>query len=471
MQVFLQGKLQGVEPFLIESNSPWDVFAGRCLFLELIGEAIPRALLRRLGLSPGLLGTSGGGQFLVLLTEESLPAANAFLVESTRRLQEVSGGVLRLAWSSTEELGAWEDVHRRLDAGMQRWRGWGAIEPEGVFRPAAERDEEAFEAKVRDLFLALPASASSIYSPDSPSLLEPGPEPLGIAVHRAQSDEAEVPASPAQLATRAQGFRGWGVLRGDIDRYAARLARSQTIHDFLQCSVFFRQFFAGEIQVLCTQGEFWRKVSVLYTGGDDFAVFGSWDALIPFAREMQRLFQRSADEFLREFPGPEGKGISMAIALAPDIDASLPAVYTEAGRLLEIAKAEGRDHIYLFGRTLDWRELNEATELRQTMLRLVEDFGCTPQFLGELGSFYRESDRALPGRAGRQRVERQNRPWRFYRRLNRVLEAQARHREFQKVRSSLMSEFLGKNQSQLKLKPAGRVALEWARLAQEIERV
>ncbi len=60
---------------------------------------------------------------------------------------------------------------------------------------------------------------------------------------------------------------------------------------------------------------------------------------------------------------------------------------------------------------------------------------------------------------------------RFYRRLNRVLEAQARHREFQKVRNSLFTEFLGKNQSQLRLKPAGRVALEWARLAQEIARV
>jgi hypothetical protein len=66
-------------------------------------------------------------------------------------------------------------------------------------------------------------------------------------------------------------------------------------------------------------------------------------------------------------------------------------------------------------------------------------------------------------------VERQGRPWRFYRRLSRVLEAQARRREFQKARQNLFTEFLGRNQAQIRLKPAGRVALEWARLAQESE--
>ena len=29
--------------------------------------------------------------------------------------------------------------------------------------------------------------------------------------------------------------------------------------------------------------EFWRKVTVIYSGGDDFAVYGAWDALIALA--------------------------------------------------------------------------------------------------------------------------------------------------------------------------------------------
>ena len=97
-----------------------------------------------------------------------------------------------------------------------------------------------------------------------------------------------------------------------------RLRRVQTIEEYVQLSVMYKQFFAGELEVLCSMPEFWRKVTILYTGGDDFAVYGAWDALIPLAREMQRLFHRFSEENLKDFPGPEGKTISMAMALAPD---------------------------------------------------------------------------------------------------------------------------------------------------------
>ena len=45
-------------------------------------------------------------------------------------------------------------------------------------------------------------------------------------------------------------------------------------------------------------------------------VYGAWDALIPLAREIQRLFHRFCEENLKEFPGPEGKTITMAVAIA-----------------------------------------------------------------------------------------------------------------------------------------------------------
>ena len=53
-------------------------------------------------------------------------------------------------------------------------------------------------------------------------------------------------------------------------------------------------------------------------GSGDFAVYGSWDALIGFARELQRVFQIFIEANLRDHAGREGKTISMAIALAND---------------------------------------------------------------------------------------------------------------------------------------------------------
>lgn len=461
MQVFLQGKLLGVDPFVRQAGESFSDLAGRCLYVSILAESIPRALLDHLRLSRQLLGSSGAGQFLVVLTSESLPAAHDFLAAATTRLQAATGGALRLAWSATENLGGWTDVRKRLQEGMDRWRGLNALDAAAIFSPLPAAPPAADYAA---LFERLPDSLKLRWSGEGPLLLEPGDEALPLAHHAAPSDASAGAASPAELAARAAGRPVWGVLRGDVDRFDARLRRAVTIEEHLQVSMFYRQFFSGEVQVLCSQGEFWQKVTVLYTGGDDFAVAGAWDALLGFAREMERLFKMSVEEFLKDYAGPEGKTLSMAIALAPHDGASAAAVLDEAGQRLEIAKSAGRDLIDVFGRTLDWKSFAEAAEIRSMMTRLVDEFGCSPQFLGELGAFYRETDRVLSSRAPRTRQER---PWRFHRRLTRVLESPGRQREFQKARAALLAEFIGRRQGHVKLRPAGRVALEWARLAQE----
>jgi CRISPR-associated protein Csm1 len=225
-------------------------------------------------------------------------------------------------------------------------------------------------------------------------------------------------------------------------------------------SVLYKQFFAGELEVLCSLPEFWRKVTIIYSGGDDFAVYGSWDALIALAREVQRLFHRFTEENLKEYPGAEGKTISMAIALAPETYYPLASVYEEAGRNLDMAKAADKDCIYLLGRILEWRHLADAAELKDTVTRLIHDFRMSRQFLYQLRSFYRRE--AYGDEAGETQ-----RTWRFQRRFNRILSG-TRDREFQKLRTHLISEMVGRKSAEVKLRPAGLVALEWARLVTEV---
>lgn len=464
MQIFLQGKLLGIEPFVQDARGDFSSLAGRCLYVSLLSEAVPRALLARLGLAQELLGSSGGAQFLAVIPSESLPEANAFLIDVTRRLAAFTGQRLRLAWASTENLGAWSDVRKRLDEAMDRWRGPDALEPAGLFHPFEPAGLDPFFAALHQ---ALPDSAAAAWDPEADGMLRREGEPFWIATHCAASGQGH--ASLADLAARSAGRQAWGILRGDVDQFTARLRKAQTVEEHIQLSVFFKQFFAGEVQNLCTQSAYIRKVTVLYTGGDEFAVAGSADSLLPFAREIERLFQRSAEEFLREFPGAEGKTLSMALALAPFTEACPASIYSEAGRQLEAAKSAGRDCISVFGRVLDWKQLTEASELKDLMLRLVHDFGCSPQFLGELGAFYRETDRALPARGSRRLVETQQRPWRLHRRINRVLDGPERNKEFQKARNGVLSAFLTRGQAQLKLRPSGRVALEWARITEEAE--
>jgi hypothetical protein len=155
----------------------------------------------------------------------------------------------------------------------------------------------------------------------------------------------------------------------------------------------------------------------------------------------------------------------MALALAHEGDSTLPSVFEEAGQYLERAKASGKDCFYLFGRTLDWKHVGDAADTRQTMTRMIQEFGASPQFLYELADFYREASARGQRRSRNDRLER---PWRFHRRLNTVL-GESRNKEFQRLRADLIADFTGRKAAQVRLRPAGRVALEWAKLQIEAD--
>jgi CRISPR-associated protein Csm1 len=493
-QILLHGKILGIEPFLVSAGplGPADeeLFAGRSQWLSLISEVLPRALLAELGLSRVLLGASGGGQFLLVLPGEARDTARQFLAAAARHMAELGGGgSLQMLWSFTENLGDWSVVRKRLNEELQRKRGAPLAESAASafqpFGPLAASDESAADRYFStQLGLKVREAATIGWSPDSPALVTPGSgkhtwalssnlslDGITLARHAAPSDDGKSAARAAILAGRAQGQPLWGVLRGDVDNFLVRLRRLQTIEEHVQVSVLYKHFFAGELEVLCSMPEFWRKVTILYSGGDDFAVYGSWDALILLARELQRLFQRFTEENLKDFPGAEAKTISMAMALASDPDAPFATVYEQAGRNLDLAKSADKDCIYLLGRVLEWKRLADAAELKDTIMQMMEEFRGSRQFLAQLRGFYQKE--IVAGGSPDADVAL-NRLGRFQRRFHRAL-GNSRDREFQKLRAHLVNEIVGRKAvpqgkpgARVKLRPAGLVAMEWARLASEV---
>jgi CRISPR-associated protein Csm1 len=468
VQILLQGKLLGIEEFLPSGQPAESLLTGRLRWVSLLSEILPRALIAELGLSKMLLGSSGGEQFLVVLPEEVRAHVEEFLVAARQGIRELSQNRLELLWAITENLGDWTVVRKRLNDEFQRKQGTplAATGFGGARAPWTEPDPAYFENLGRTL-----RDATSVgWSPESPATIVTSggkhswtigtsPDSVPLARHTALTDDGRETATAPVLASRAEGLAVWGVLRGDVDSFGIRMRRLQSIEEYVQLSVLYKQFFAGEVEVLCSLPEFWRKVNLLHTGGDDFAVVGAWDALIAFARELQRLFQRFTEEHLKEFPGPEGKTITMALALAPELDTPLGSVYGRSRDRLEIAKSSDKDCFYLLGRTLEWKQLSDAAELKDELAAMVREFGVAPQYIRDLCGIYRETRRA----PGAKRVER---PWRFHRRLLRILGG-SRARDFQKARTSLIADLIGKNPANIKLRPSGRVALEWARLSTE----
>ncbi len=82
--------------------------------------------------------------------------------------------------------------------------------------------------------------------------------------------------------------------------------------------------------------------------------------------------------------------------------------------------------------------------------------------LGDLIRFYKQTGSETGGPAG----ERFVRPWRYHRRLS-LIASGARDRDYQKLRSKLVVDLIGKGAAKTRLRPGGRVALEWARLLSE----
>jgi CRISPR-associated protein Csm1 len=453
-QILLQGKILGIEAFLGSGNAAGpaaeELFAGRSQWLTLISEGLPRALLAELSLSRILLGTSGSGQFLLVLPGEARGAAEQFLTIAAQQITTLGGGHLKLLWSVTENLGDWSVVRKRLNEELLRKRATPltgtALEGFQPFQPAAESaSSEPDRYFSTELGLKVREASTIGWSPESPAMVTPGSgkhtwtlssnlslDGITLARHAAPTDDGKSAAGVSVLAGRAQGRLLWGVLRGDVDHFAVRMRRLQSIEEHVQ-------------------------ISVLY--------------LILLARELQRLFQRFTEENLKDFPGPEAKTISMALALAADPDASLAAVYAQAGANLDLAKSSDKDCIYLLGRVLEWKRLADAAELKDTIARMLEQFHGSRQFLAQLRGFYQKE---IVVGASPDADAAISRLGRFQRRYHRAL-GSARDREFQKLRAHLVNEIVGRKAlpqgkpgARVKLRPAGLVAMEWARLASEV---
>jgi CRISPR-associated protein Csm1 len=328
-QILLQGKILGTEEFLLAGTAEGrsarsageELLAGRSQWIALLCEVLPRALLAELGLARILLGSSGGGQFLVVLPGEARESAENFLNAAAAQVSELSSGVVRLVWAVTDNLGDWAVIRRRLNLELdaKRFAPLAAFDA-SFFQPFPRAgNPEADQYFAKELGAKVREASKVGWSPETPGKVLTGdakhtwsltsnlsPDGIMVARHAAPSDDGKSAAPVQTLARRAQGRSIWGVLRGDVDHFGVRLRRVHSIEEHVPLSVLYKQFFAGELEVICSLPEFWKKVSIIYSGGDDFAVYGSWDALIALAREVQRLFHRFTEENLKEYPGAEG---------------------------------------------------------------------------------------------------------------------------------------------------------------------
>jgi CRISPR-associated protein Csm1 len=452
IQIFVEGKIAPKGEFLrpLEGRNSAELL-GRHLYLSLVGEVVPRALLDHLGLSKMLLGASSGAGFLLLLPQEFQGKTEAFLQQTAAQMDELTAGELAFHWAITENLGDWQVVRKRLFEEMQRGMGTKAS-ADSFTAVAADQngaDQDYFAA------LANAANTASSVGVDEGSAAR---FQFGQGTHQyALGYDMDSLPWTAHLDLSSLKRRKGAAMKVAVDALEIRLRRANSVEEHLRLSHLYKNFFAGELQTLllrlpdCT-----GKIAIIDSGIEGFTVFGDVDALLKVAQEIHRLFQTMADVSLNETVGAEGKSITAALAAGEQASA-----VAEVSSSLKLAQASSRDSIYMFGRVLDWKQLPDALEIRELCLRMIRNYGASPQFVAELSAFFRESGY----QSLRRKTGRFERPWRLYRRLSLALETENESREFQRTRNRLLAEFIGKNAGQTRLRPSGRVGLELTRIS------
>lgn len=424
-------------------------FADRSLWVSMLAEVTPRTFLSERGLSPLLVGYAGGGSFLLLLPEPTAPEANEYLTKVRDTITAATGGVLELHWTWTENLGSWRNVWKRLTDGMRKKRQTPLAHLGGaafaVDVPATEAAELPWEGLAAKLTAGLEPGITTVTGPEDVALTIP-------------------PADPRDLARKARGRRAWGMFRCDIDRAGARLELADSAENFLYLAILYKGLVEGELQRIVAMPAHAGRVSILYSGGDDFAVAGAWDALLSVASEFHRVFTL----FAGDLPGgkelTEGASLSAAITVA-DPSETLASLWRRNRTSIETVKSSGGNALALFDRILDWPALKDAEGLKSRVRKLREVYHCPPEVFEELEDFYGVRGVAdhLASPRARRRERSVDRPWRFHSRLRR-LAGDRTGSEFERQWRAFLGDLIGHGQVQKQLRPAGKVALDWAQL-------
>ena len=415
----------------------------------MLTEVTPRTFLSERGLSPMLVGYTGGGAFLLLLPEPTAKEAGEFLSKLRDEVTSSTGGVLELHWTWTENLGSWQNVWKRLMEGIRAKRqtplahlGAAAF---AASEPAAETVDRPWEG--------LAAKLAGEELPGRTTVT--GPEGVQLTIP---------PRAPQELARTARGRKAWGMFRCDIDRAGARLQLADSTENFLFLATLFKGLVAGELQRIVELPAHAGRVSILYSGGDDFAVAGAWDALLSVAAEFHRVFTL----FAVELPGgkelTEGASLSASLTIA-ETGETLAGLWSRNRIALETVKSSGGNALALFDRILEWPALKDAEGLKARVRKLREVYQCPAEVFEELEDFYgvRGAAGHLASPRARRREQSVDRPWRFHSRLRRLAGDRAGS-EFERQWRAFLGDLIGRGQVQKQLRPAGKVALDWAQL-------
>jgi CRISPR-associated protein Csm1 len=263
------------------------------------------------------------------------------------------------------------------------------------------------------------------------------------------------------IAEKSQGDEKIAALKLDVDNLG-QLFRGLSENDYHILSLALKDFFNKKLKELIVNKKMTQNIYVVFSGGDDCFIIGSWNVIFDLAIEIRNHFRKFQKE-LKQKIQLSGNEItfSAGIVVVPPKYPMIRLTEEVEEALYSSKRAENKNSISVFGKTLSWDEFEHSQRISARLKTLISEKGESRSLIERIKSsnigFDKLQKKAQDGYISIPKV------WRlkYYLRNVKKENEQEIKELFENYSQAIIKTFLSKGSVNPELYP---VAARWAEL-------
>lgn len=187
---------------------------------------------------------------------------------------------------------------------------------------------------------------------------------------KVDENNKEQPKDFTDLANDSVGAKKLGVLKLDVDNLGTHFENKE-LKELINTSQMFKKFFEGKLNELSLLEEFKDYVYIIYSGGDDTFILGSYDKILLFSKKLKSEF----DKFFNNRKYTFSAGI-----LIIDDKQNVKSFSKKVEEYLEKSKDRKdkngnkvKNGVTIFGEIFSWEEYEKLLKLKETIVTIANE--------------------------------------------------------------------------------------------------
>ncbi|GHT36931.1 hypothetical protein FACS189435_0870 [Bacteroidia bacterium] len=256
---------------------------------------------------------------------------------------------------------------------------------ENIYKPKIDKDIFAYVSFVKgngektgELLNAvnLKVNKAKLQRPVSFELLDAKPIKVeDVDINTIKGINGQVPKGDFEwIANKSDGDKKLAALKLDVDNLGT-LFRDRAKDDYKKLSKALKDFFDSKLLLLIKELEMQQHIYVVFSGGDDCFLIGSWNKLFELAIKLQQRFSDFQVKLRKEITSLSQEDITFSAGIVV-FQPHFPMLQLseEVENALSASKrAEGKNSVTVFGKTLSWKDFEETQKLSKTFNDLINN--------------------------------------------------------------------------------------------------